>query len=392
MSELKDFKAKSLESCSTDIASNNISYLKLTNFRNYKSYKANFHQHPIAFVGKNGIGKTNILESISLMQPGRGIRSVKLEAMSYKYIGNFGIHINLIKNNENIEIGSSFDLSVSKLRKVKIDGKYVSPLALNEYLGIISLTPLMDKIFIEGATNRRRFFDKISWVFISSHAKNTRLYEKSVKERNNLLKENSSDEIWFNNIEKQIVKYGTQIVIDRFKVLNLLNKQINANIINFPKASMFFNGEIENIFKQSSDIDSFKEIFLKALHDNRKKDFYKGLTSIGPHKTDLEVIYKEKNMMASMCSTGEQKSLLISIIVAVAKSYKKYTNLSPILLLDEVFSHLDNDKRESLSKEIEKLKSQAFMTGIHESDFMTFSKDSCILNLDSPTIRRANEY
>ena len=228
--------------------------------------------------------------------------------------------------------------------------------------------------------------------FISSHAKNTRLYEKSVKERNNLLKENSSDEIWFNNIEKQIVKYGTQIVIDRFKVLNLLNKQINANIINFPKASMFFNGEIENIFKQSSDIDSFKEIFLKALHDNRKKDFYKGLTSIGPHKTDLEVIYKEKNMMASMCSTGEQKSLLISIIVAVAKSYKKYTNLSPILLLDEVFSHLDNDKRESLSKEIEKLKSQAFMTGIHESDFMTFSKDSCILNLDSPTIRRANEY
>jgi DNA replication and repair protein RecF len=392
LSKLKDVTAENIESIAKDISCNNISYLQLTNFRNYKSYRANFYQHPIAFVGKNGIGKTNILESISLMQPGRGIRSVKLEDMSYKYSGNFGVYINLIKDNDNFEIGSSFDLSISKLRKVKVDGQYVSPLVLNEYLGIISLTPLMDKIFIEGATNRRKFFDRISWVFVSSHAKNTRLYEKSVKERNNLLKENSIDGLWFNNIEKQIVKYGTQIIIDRFKVLELLDEQINSSIINFPKASMLLTGEIENIFNQSSDLDSFKEIFLKTLYDKRKQDFYKGITSVGPHKTDLEVTYKEKDIIANICSTGEQKSLLISIIVAVAKSYKKYTNLSPILLLDEVFSHLDNDKRESLSKEIEKLKSQAFMTGIHESDFMTFSKDSCILNLDNPTIRRANEY
>ena len=136
-------------------------------------------------------------------------------------------------------------------------------------------------------------------------------------------------------------------------------------------------------FLQSANSTFIREIYLKSLNEKRKIDFYRGLTSIGPHKTDLEVIYREKEMTASLCSTGEQKSLLISIILSVAKSYKKHTNLSPILLLDEVFSHLDNDKKQSLSREIESLDSQAFMTGIDKSDFMTFNKDSCIINLDS---------
>ena len=390
--ELEGINLNQLENCSKDIDSNYISSLKLSNYRNYKSYKANFDKYPIAFVGKNGVGKTNILESISLMQPGRGIRSVKLEEMTYKYGGKFGININLVKNKEHFKIGSSLDLEVSKLRKVKVDDKYISPLHLPEYLAVISLTPLMDKIFIEGATNRRRFFDKISWIFNSSHAQNIRFYEKSIKERNNLLKENSNDAVWFNNIEKQIVKYGTQIIIDRFKVLNILNAQIKNSTVDFPKASMVFIGEMENIFNENSDLDFFKDYFLKSLYQKRKSDAYRGSTSIGPHKTDLSVTYIEKDMKASLCSTGEQKSLLISVIIAVAKSYKKYTNLSPILLLDEVFSHLDNDKKQSLSKEIENLKSQAFMTGIDENDFVTFNKDSCIINLDNPANRSVNEF
>jgi DNA replication and repair protein RecF len=391
LSELIDVKQEQAGCFTRKIASNYITSLKLFNFRNYKFYRADFCQYPTAFIGKNGVGKTNILEAISLMQPGRGIRSVKLEDLSYKYNGNFGVHINLLKNNENFEIGSFLDATVSGVRKVKIDGNNISPLLLTEYMGIISLTPLMDKIFIEGASNRRKFFDKIVWIFISMHAKNTRLYEKSIKERNNLLKENSKESIWFDNVEKQIVRYGTQIIIDRFQVLKLLNDQINNNA-KFPKASMLFVGEVEDIYNKSKDINFFKESFLKELHERRAKDFYRGITTIGPHKTDLEVRYKEKDMIARLCSTGEQKSLLISIILAVAKSYKEFTKLSPILLLDEVFSHLDNDKKESLSKEIENLNSQAFMTGIDESDFMTFNKDSCIINLDNLNNRRSNEY
>ena len=140
---MEECKPEQIESLSTDFTNNYISSIKLSNFRNYKSFKANFSPHPIAFIGKNGVGKTNILESISLMQPGRGIRSVKLEEMSYKNRGNFGVYINLERNRNSIQIGSSLDIASSKLRKVKVDGKYISPLGLTEYLGIISLTPLI---------------------------------------------------------------------------------------------------------------------------------------------------------------------------------------------------------------------------------------------------------
>jgi len=371
-------------------AKNYIASLKLSNFRNYQSYQADFPNCPVAFIGKNGTGKTNILEAISLMQPGRGIRSVRLEEIAYKSCGNFAIYMNLIKDMEKFGIGSSLDLNSSKSRKVKIDGKFMSPLALTKYLGIISITPLMDKIFIEGSSNRRRFVDKITWIFFSTHAKNVRLYEKLIRERNSLFKDNVVDKNWFETIEKQIVEHGSQIIIDRSKIITLLNNEINNN--NFPKADMILKGEVESNYNSIADLDSFKEYFLKILFDTRIKDSFRGFTSIGPHRSELEVSYKEKDIMASLCSTGEQKSLLISIILAVAKSYKNYCNLSPILLLDEVFAHLDNSKKESLSKEIKSLNVQAFMTSTEESDFMTFNENSYIINLDNTKDGKLYEY
>jgi len=371
-------------------ANTHVASLKLSNFRNHKSYKVDFPNCPIAFIGKNGVGKTNILEAISLMQPGRGIRSVSLEDIAYKNCGNFAIHINLIKEMEKYGIGSSLDLNYSKSRKVKIDGKFISPLGLTKYLGVISITPLMDKIFIEGSSNRRKFIDKITWIFFSSHAKNIRSYEKLIRERNGLFKDNVTDRNWFETIEKQIVEYGSKIIVDRSKVIKLLNNEIDNN--NFPKADMALTGELESNFNIITDLDSFKEYFLRTLVDTRSKDAFRCITSIGPHRSELEVSYKEKGIIASLCSTGEQKSLLISIILAVAKSYKNYCNLSPILLLDEVFAHLDNSKKESLSREIINLNAQAFMTGTEESDFMTFNKNSYIINLDNTKNGKVHEY
>ena len=358
-----------------------VAKIGIVNFRNYTQSSFEFPNCPIGIVGNNGIGKTNILEALSMFQPGRGIRSVRLQEMIHKNKNSFGLNLKLIKENNEYLFGTSFNKNLSKSRRVKLNGNLISPLSLTKYLGIVSLTPLMDKIFIESPSSRRRLMDKIVWIFISEHAANIRTYEKLIRERNNLLKTNTVDNNWFKNIEEQLVKYGFKIIEARKKVLSLLTDEIDLNSKFFPKASFSIIGEVEDIFHTQKNIEEIKEIYIKTLHDSRKADYYKGVTNFGPHRSDLEVYYNKKDMLASKCSTGEQKSILISIILSVCKAYKKYLFSSPILLLDEVFAHLDLDKKKALSLEIESLKIQVFMTGINEMDFMTFNKNSYIMKL-----------
>ena len=185
-----------------------ISKLNLTNYRNHKLYTNDFPNSTIAILGNNGIGKTNILEAISMMQPGRGIRSAQLKEMVNNNCDFFGINMQFKKNTEEHNIGTSYSKHVDKVRKVKMDGDIISPLNLTKFLGIISLTPLMDKIFIESPGSRRRFIDKITWIFISQHASNIRKYEKLIRERNTLFKNKVSDNNWYKNLEEQIVICG----------------------------------------------------------------------------------------------------------------------------------------------------------------------------------------
>ena len=359
-----------------------ISKLNLTNYRNHKLYSQDFPNSTIAILGNNGIGKTNILEAISMMQPGRGIRSAQLKEMVNNNCDFFGINMQFKKNTEEHNIGTSYSKYLDKVRKVKMDGDMISPLNLTKFLGIISLTPLMDKIFIESPGSRRRFIDKITWIFISQHASNIRKYEKLIRERNTLFKNKVSDNNWYKNIEEQIVICGLQILIDRNKVVSLLKEEMLISSEGFPRASICLKGELEDNFLKNNNIDYLKENYIKSLFDSRKVDYFKGGTSYGPHRSDLEVIFNEKNLPAQQCSTGEQKSLLISIILSVCRTFKKHMSFAPILLLDEVFAHLDVTKKKVLSQEIERLKIQVFMTGVEESDFMTFDKKSYIIKLN----------
>jgi len=358
-----------------------ISELRLSNFRNYKEFRDSFPNGPISLIGNNGVGKTNVLEAISMLQPGRGIRSSRLQEMVNKDHETFGININLNKNYDEHILGTSFNKSLDKVRKVKLDGDYISPLSLTKFLGIISLTPLMDKIFIEAPSSRRKFIDKITWIFESSHASDIRSYEKLIRERNNLFKNNITDNKWFKNLEDQIASFGIKILLNRKKVLLFLNEEMQLFSDVFPDASISVFGELEDNFFLVKDLDILSEKYKKILYDTRKTDFYKSGTSFGPHRSDLEVHNKNKGLPASQCSTGEQKSLLISIILSVCKTFKKHISYAPILLLDEVFAHLDMGRKRALSLEIEKLKIQVFMTGVDESDFMTFDKKSYIIKL-----------
>ena len=358
-----------------------ISELGLSSFRNYKKYRDNFPNSPIALVGDNGVGKTNVLEAISMLQPGRGIRSSGLQEMVNRDHETFGINITLNKNNDQHILGTSYNKSIDKTRKVKLDGNYISPLSLTKFLGIISLTPLMDKIFIESPTSRRKFIDKITWIFESKHASDIRSYENLIRERNNLFKNNITDNKWFKNLEDQIVNFGIKILFNRNRVLSFLSEEMQLFSNVFPEASVSLIGELEENYLLLEELDLLSERYAKILYDSRKTDYYKRVTSFGPHRSDLEVYYKDKGFPAARCSTGEQKSLLISIILSVCKAFKKNIFYPPILLLDEVFAHLDMEKKRALSLEIEKLKIQVFMTGVDESDFMTFDKKSYIIRL-----------
>jgi len=359
-----------------------ISELGLTNFRNYRQYRNKFSNNPIAIIGKNGVGKTNILEAISILQPGRGIRSSRLQDMVNNDQEVFGISATLNKHAEEHIVGTSYNQNLDKIRKVKLDGDYISPLSLTKLLGIVSLTPLMDKIFIESPSSRRKFIDKITWIFENKHASDIRSYEKLIRERNNLFKNNITDKKWFKNLEDQIVKFGIKILFNRNKVLSFLREEMKLCSNIFPKASVKVVGDLEENYFIVKELDALSENYRKILYDSRIKDYHKRATSYGPHRSDIEVFYKDKGLLASLCSTGEQKSILISIILAVCKTFKKHISYSPILLLDEVFAHLDIEKKRALSFEIEKLKIQVFMTGTDESDFMTFEKKSCIIKLD----------
>lgn len=363
-----------------------ISKIKLNNYRNFKNLSLKLPEIPIALVGKNGVGKTNVLEAISLMEPGRGIRSAKFSDIASKGTSSFGVFIELFDGKEKVQIGTAFDKKISRVKKIKInESNYVSQSELTNYLRIISLTPLMDKIFIDPPNIRRKFMDRITWNFFSEHSKLMSAYDKINKERNNLLKDNTSDIRWLENIERQLVNFGTNIIVNRQKVLLLLLKKLkdkeNSKGV-FPLATILLTGEVEEIYNKISNLDNFKNAYTEKLFNSRSSDSLRGFSSFGPHRTELLVYDKTKNMPAYLCSTGEQKGLLLSIILAAVRSSKDYHGVSPILLLDEVFAHLDGSKKEALSREIIRIETQAWMTSTEASHYMTFGEKSYIINLD----------
>ena len=364
-----------------------ISKLKLTNYRNFERLNLELPDSSIALVGRNGVGKTNIIEAISVMQPGRGIRSAKFSDMTFNKSNYFGIYTELFDGVEKVQIGTAFNKEDSRVRKIKInENLYITQLELTNYLRIISLTPLMDRVFIDTPNIRRKFKDRITWNFFSTHSKLMRLYDKVVRERNNLLKNNEADARWLENIEKQIVDFGINIIANRNKVLSLVNEKLrdkkNSGVV-FPTAKVSLVGELEEIYMENTNINNSKEIYKEKLFNSRSLDSLRRTTSLGPHRTELIVEYEEKEIPAYLCSTGEQKGLLISIILAAVRASKDFHGKSPILLLDEVFAHLDDIQRDALSSEILDIETQAWMTSTEASHYMTFGRKSYIINLNN---------
>lgn len=325
--------------------------LRLSHFRSHKSAYLQAAPRPIALFGPNGAGKTNILEAISLLSPGRGLRRATPDDMARKPESlGWKITATLESLGQTHEIETWAEPGTS--RQTRIDGKIAPQLALGRLARILWLVPSMDRLWMEGASERRRFLDRMAMSFEPHHADATLAYEKAMRERNRLLKDQVRDTSWYVGLETQMAEHGAAINANRDLALDRLKTAQQGAQTAFPQA------DLSLIYP-----DGAKEITLEALSASRPRDLAAGRTLTGPHRADLLAIYAAKQTEARLCSTGEQKALLISVILANARALAEDFGAAPILLLDEVAAHLDQSRRAALYDEICALGTQAWLTG-----------------------------
>ncbi|WP_066703076.1 DNA replication/repair protein RecF [Celeribacter ethanolicus] len=333
-----------------------IEELSLSHFRSHKAARLELDGRPVAIWGPNGAGKTNILEAVSLLSPGRGLRRASPDEIARKPEG-FGwkIRADLHSLHQFHEVETWAEPGNS--RNVKIDGKAAAQVALGRIARVVWLIPAMDRLWIEGAEGRRRFLDRMVMSFEPRHAEAVLAYEKAMRERNRLLKDMVRDAHWYGALEAQMAEHGAAIMAHRIATLTRLAEAQEGAETAFPAAELSL--------KASDDMDlpAEQEALLSAFREGRPRDLAAGRTLIGPHRADLGAIYTAKGVPADQCSTGEQKALLISLILANGRALAEDFGAAPIFLLDEVAAHLDASRRAALYDEICALGAQAFMTG-----------------------------
>lgn len=335
-----------------------LSQLTLSHFRSHKRAVIDVTAKPIAIHGNNGAGKTNILEAISLLSPGRGLRRASAEDMTRRPEA-LGWKITALLHGplgvNEIEIISEKGAA----RQVRIDGKPAPQTALGRIARVLWLIPSMDRLWIEGAEGRRRFLDRMTLSFLPDHAEISLAYEKAMRERNRLLKDMVREPSWYAALEARMAETAIAIHHNRLHALKALSDAQEAAQTAFPIATLTLECDMPD------DVEAMRA----ALADGRTRDLRAGRTLIGPHRADLFGTYAAKGIAARDCSTGEQKALLVSLILANARALAVDFGAPPLLLLDEVAAHLDAGRRAALYDEISALGAQAWMTGTEDGLF-----------------------
>lgn len=347
-----------------------IASLTLSHFRSHKAARLEFDGRPVALVGPNGAGKTNILEAVSLMSPGRGLRRAAAEDLARRPEGlgwKVSARVRGIAADHDIETGAE----AGEARYVRLDGKAATQGALGRVLRVLWLVPAMDRLWIEATEGRRRFLDRIALSFMPEHAEVSLAYDKAMRDRNRLLKDQVTDVRWYAALEAQMVEAGVAVIANRQAALARLALAQDGGSA-FPQAGLSLTGP-------EGGPDLAAEDLALALAEGRRRDMAAGRTLQGPHRSDLRAVYLAKGVEAGQCSTGEQKALLISLILANARALAADLGRAPVLLLDEVAAHLDVARRAALYDEICALGAQAIMTGTEADLFSALGSRGQVL-------------
>ncbi len=346
--------------------------LSLSDFRNHAQFVIEPMQDFVVLHGPNGAGKTNILEAVSMLVPGRGLRRAALAEMARSNgLGGFSIAAQL----GDIHIGTGTEAASPERRKVRINGANASINSLSEWLAVLWLTPAMDRLFSEGSGGRRRFVDRLVLALHAEHARYSSRYEAAMRERNRLLADdNRPDPAWLDAIEARMAEAASNIVRARAGMIEQLDNHLAGqadDVFAIPQLAL---GGLT--VAESGDLT-------EIWREGRARDAAAGRTLAGPHRSDLVVQHRKKAEDAARCSTGEQKAMLLSIILAHARLVAQQRGEPPILLLDEVAAHLDPERRKALFNRLAQVGGQVWMTGTEAGLFEAAGPDAQLVGLGS---------
>ena len=352
--------------------------LTLTNFRSYHAAQVLVDRPgPVVVTGANGAGKTNLIEAISLLAPGRGLRRATLEELAFSEgDGAWAVSAEIEGMLGLATLGTGIDPpaaeALANTRKCRIDRESVgSAAAFADHLRVVWLTPAMDPLFNGPASERRRFLDRLVLAVDAQHSSRVAALERSLRSRNRLLEDSPGDSHWLDAIEHETAEVAVAVAAARAETVKRLSAALDASrneARQFPQAQILLQGWMEEMLPNHSAIE-IEDQYRARLKENRARDAAAGRTLDGPHLSDLAVSHAGKNIPAADASTGEQKALLIRLVLAHANLIKQMTGFAPVLLLDEVIAHLDPARREALYDALSSLNAQVWMTGADPAVF-----------------------
>lgn len=375
-----------------------LSRLTLTDFRSYARASIALDGRPVALFGPNGAGKTNLIEAISWFAPGRGLRNAAVAEVGRRMPGEavgraWSAAAVIATGDGEVRLGTGIEPGPNGAkpvrRTVRLEGETVAPGRLSDHLRLVWLTPQQDRLFLEGATERRRFLDRLAFAAEPAHAAAAAAYDKAVRERMRLLTEGLADLVWMAAIEHQAAEAGARLALGRARAVAGLQAEIAARADRpFPQARIGLSSAYDQAAADGEPAGALAARIQRDLHASRDRDAAAGRTLAGPNRTDLIVIHAAKDRPAAECSTGEQKALILGLVLAQAARLARAESApKPILLLDEVAAHLDAERRRALFDEVTALGLQAFLTGTDRALFKDLTGRAQAVHVDGGALR-----
>ncbi len=373
--------------------------LSLSNFRSYHAAQVDVGAGPVVLVGPNGAGKTNLIEAISFLAPGRGLRRATLEDVAFSEgDGGWAVSANvegvlgLVTLGTGIESPAAEDGTLT--RRCRIDREPASSAAaFADHLRIVWLVPAMDGLFNGPASDRRRFLDRLVLAIDPDHGSRVSALERALRSRNRLLEDPNADLHWLDAIERETAELAVAVTALRVETVDRLQAVLASrrdSAAAFPAAEIALDGWLEKLVPNYPAV-AIEDRYRQVLRENRARDAAAGRTLDGPHLSDLAVAFAAKSIPAAEASTGEQKALLIGLVLAHAGLLAEMSGFAPVLLLDEVIAHLDPARRAALYAELDEVGAQAWMTGADASAFVEVSARADMLEISPGQIKKRGE-